>query len=170
MPLFDATDLLARYDARSIGQRVNDDGTAATAGEIPSNPRVLACMADAEGRLVMAATVGKRYTYAELSTAASAGNPSGNAIKRLLCDLTWGLILKARGLPAKEFESLAPAYAEAEQILQLIRTGERVFPDIPGVAEAGLPETLSNVPQPGDSPLLWSQNTRLFGVLDWPPQ
>lgn len=172
MALLTVTEFLDRYDQRAVAQRLLDDGQDAPDWELidatsVAGRRLLAAIADSEGLLVAAAAVGKRYDADELQAVVDAGdNSSARIIKRIVADLAFGLILKRRSLPSGEFQALAPGYAEATALLELVRRGDRVFPDIPGVAVAGLPDVVSSIPRPGDQPQLWSSNVRLFGVLD----
>lgn len=169
-----ATEFLDRYDARLSRQRLLDRGQDADLEDLTDEStdagrRLRTAIDDAEGLLVSAAAVGTRYRVKDLLDVVNAGvSASASTIKRVVADLALGIVLKRRSLPAEEFKQLAPGYDEAVAFLQLIRSGERVFPDIPGVPEAGLPSIGSNVP--GQSlvppPLLWTQTGgRLFGNL-----
>ncbi len=177
MPLLTQAELLLRYDGRRIGDCVLDDDQRATdtewqGGGVPGQ-RVLTAIADAEGELISAVTVGSRYYAQDIDTVVTATPDcySSRLVKRIVADLAYGNLLKRRGLPAEDFAALAPAYAEAQQKLTMLRMAERIFPDVPGVPEAGLPGTEGSIPDlTANAPPLISQIAfPYFGIINQPP-
>jgi hypothetical protein len=169
-PLLSAAEFLDRCDARNVGDLVLDDGTRADAGDLTGGAsaagrRVQAAIDAAIGQLLSAANVGKRYTQQQLEDLTD-GSYFAARIKSILRDLAYGELLRRRNLPADDFDRLCPGYAMAQADLELIRTGERVFGDVPGVPEAGLPHAIDTATRPGIDPPLLSDNVRVFGVLN----
>lgn len=176
MPLLTAAELIDRHDARNLRQRLLDDGSDAlevdlTDESTTAGRRVRAAIDDAEGWFISAVTVGARYSVQDMLTVAEAGTShSAKTIKRIVADLAFGNLLKRRSLPAADFQALAPFYEEAMGFCEQLRRGDRVFPDVAGVPNAGLPQINSNIPRFGfEVPSLWSQEVRLFGDIYRPP-
>lgn len=176
MALLTASELLLRYDGRRVGDAVLDDDTRAsdadwTNGSSTAGQRVLAAIADAEGELISAITVGDRYTLPQIATlmADQPTSYSANLIRRIVADLTYGNLLLRRANAADELNALAPGWAKAQQMLTLLRQAERIFPDIPGVPEAGLPGEATSIPTYNQPPLLSQIAIPLYGYVNQAP-
>lgn len=121
-----SADLIARYDKRAIRQLASDTETEVLDADLPTNTRVLACLNDASGMVEAAVTQAACYSLADLAALTGVGLAF---LKRLVCDLTMGLLFLARpdreGAPPK-------AYDAALQTLQDLQDGKRVF----GLVEA----------------------------------
>ena len=75
--------LLQRYDARTIGQLVNDDGTSATVATLTSSSTgsvLYSHLQSASGKIEAALLASERYQLADLQTIAGIDpNDSGNS-------------------------------------------------------------------------------------------
>ena len=157
------TAFLTRYDYRWIAKNITDTGVAASLTALQNEATgpglTLQTLIEEASEMVMAAAaVGARYSLADLTTY------GGSLLVRIVCDLTMGLVLKRRGRPTEDAESLSQPYAEALEYLELLRRGERIFYAVPDVPEAGLPGTATMEPTPGvDPPSLTQEAVRYFG-------
>lgn len=161
MPAFITTaDLIVRYDHRWIGQNITDNGIPATEAEVLSSTKLNAFIEEASEAVMGAAAVGDRYSLSDLTTY------GGVLLKRIVCDLVIGAILKRRVRANKDNEAFTTAYEEALNYLELLRRGERIFYAVPNVPEAGLPSTVNLAPTPAasGSPLI-TDNVRIFGSI-----
>lgn len=160
------TAFLQRYDWRWIAKNTTDTGVAASLTDLQNENSapggILQTFLDEASEMVMgAAAVGARYSQDDLTIY------GGSLLVRIVCDLTMGLVLKRRGRPTEDAESLSQPYAEALEYLELLRRGERIFFNVPDVPEAGLPGTATMEPTPGiDPPTISQQAGRYFG---YPP-
>lgn len=129
-----ASDLIARYDARTLGDLVSDTGTRVASGSLAADPNIVAALDDASGEIEAALLMGERYSVADL--AALTGN-SLALLKRICCDCAMALIYGRR--PEEQW---ADRRAAAEQVkaihLERLANGERVF-NVEGIPEAGNP-------------------------------
>ncbi len=125
--------MLARFDARVLGDLVNDTGVRQTPTQLLTDPNLAAALDDGAGMITSAALYGERYTVAQLL--ALTGTDQAFLI-RLNCNLTFGLLQQRRGNDPTEF----PSYVEALQILELIKSGSRLF-NVPADTQAGVPES-----------------------------
>lgn len=163
-------DFFVRYDWRWVAKQVLD-GTSASASAAPpglaelqatgtpAGSVVYTLIQEASDLVLAAATIGGRYSPADVTTY------GGTLLQRITADLTMGLILKRRATATADLEKLFKPYAEALEYLELLRRGERIFYAVPGVTpEAGIPGTATMIPQPGiNCPLITTQASRYFG-------
>jgi len=134
MAYADGNDLLARYDARILGDLIQDTGTRTTnTVTIAADANVAASLADASGLIESACFVGNRYSAADLSGLAGNGLA---LIKRITCDLAFALLRQRRGYDLEQFPLVEKTYA----LLDRLRLGERVF-DVDEVEDKGNPTT-----------------------------
>src|ERR1700678_3156865 len=126
-PYAAGSDLVVRFDSRTILNLVQDAGVALSILEINNNPVILAALADASSLIDSNAMVGGRYNTAQL--ALMTGQPA-NILVMLTCRLAMGGLYIRRG-------QTPPAwYDEANNILKLLRDGSLIF-DVQG----GVPST-----------------------------
>ena len=154
------SDMVARYDVRRMGQWLSDSGVPVEDGDVPSNTKLAALLNDASELVNSAAFVGKRYSRANLTSLSS--DDGGPLLKRIVCDLAYGMLAMRRGYSIKELTDLAPGWEWAQEMLEQLRLGERIF-DFTAAADAGLVEVVSVTDQSGS---LLSKNTRLFGITN----
>jgi hypothetical protein len=125
-------------DIRAIADCLNDDGTRAggfqpTPATVESHPAVLDALSKASGMVEMAAFVGEKYSAADLQALASNGQA---LLVGLVCDLaTWRL--QQRRWPTM---AITEQYRAAQEVLERLRLGERIFA-LQANAAAGLPNT-----------------------------
>lgn len=120
------TAMLRRYDSRKICQLVRDDGSVANATEILTDEVLQALLDDADGEIRFAVRAGDRYTLDELDEIAADDDKKAPLV-RLACDITYGLLWIRRGLSDRELAAVAPRYVQAQQTLEMLRRGDRVF-------------------------------------------
>lgn len=130
-----AAQLLARFDARTIGDLVADDGNRVSVQSLLTpHDNITAALDDASGEIDAALLQGKRYTSAELT--ALTGNSAAYLV-RITCQIAFWLLWERR--PSLDEESYEAAKDRARKALERLRRGEHVF-DVDGAKEAGLPE------------------------------
>lgn len=127
-------DLLARFDARTLGDLVSDSGTRVASGSLAADTNIVAALADASGEVEAALLMGERYSVANLE------GLTGNSLallKRITCDCAMALLYGRR-----PEEAWADRRAAAEQVkathLERLAKGDRVF-NVEGIPEAGNP-------------------------------
>jgi len=134
MSYADVSDLLKRYDARTIGNLAGDEGVRISVDDLPTDANVLAALEDASGEIDAALLQGKRYTTDELSSL------TGNSLaylKRITCKIAFWLLWERR--PWLEDDVKESAREDARKAIDRLRRGENVF-DLDPQIEAGLPE------------------------------
>lgn len=121
------TDMITRYDIRTIKDLVSDTGSPADNLELNS---VLAqLLSDATGELNAAIMIGNTYTPDDIADLLSAGGSGAAWIKRIVCQITMALLLERR---PEKYKSAEKRRAEIEeQILDPLRQGKRMF-TVPG--------------------------------------
>jgi phage gp36-like protein len=120
----DVDDLVARYDVRSLCQLASDTGTSVSPTQLLTNTRVLECLLDASGMVEAAVMTGGQVSVEALQLLAASDTAGARYLKRLVCNLTLGLLFLAR--PDRTGEVPA-AYVSAEEDLQKIRSGDLVL-------------------------------------------
>jgi len=127
-----STDLVARYDERTIQDLASDTGTPVD--DLGNDAKVSAALDDASGRIDAALTVANLYAESDLT------DLTGNSLallKRITCELALIYLIERR--PEKYCGSdLKDRKKEAEEFLDRLRKGERLF-GIDALKEAGLP-------------------------------
>lgn len=150
-------EFLSRYDSRTIAELISDTGTPAES--VASSSVLLNALEDAAATIRMAARVSDRYESLDLDNIA-ADATNRYQLQRLNADLAVGYLCRRRMMPPDKVAAMAPGYDEAQEILELLRRGERIF-DIEEVAAAGV-KVENIVPE---SPVaLLSDFRRFFGT------
>lgn len=124
MAYADHSDMIARYDSRRLGQLVKDDGSQATEAELDGDEKLTAILSDASGKVNAAVMRGGRYSAADL---AALDGDNLALLKRLVCDLAYGMLVQRRGFSSEEVRSQVPGYRDAEQALTDLADGVRIF-------------------------------------------
>jgi hypothetical protein len=143
------------YDKRRVLQLASDDvsvpATAADLNNSASTPydfvnnAVLSASADLDAHCQQ----GKRYTRADIEAMVEDANdnPSDSAkvkraqaVKQLIADLSFGLMMSRRGHSADTIAKLAPRYEKAQEALEKLALGITVF-DLDAAVDAGVPDT-----------------------------
>ena len=121
-------DLLARYDSRRIADLVLDTDQRATPQELAGNSIagvvVQTALSDASGMINSAILAGGRYELVDLVAMTT---DSKNHLKRLCCDIAYGLLISRRGYGGADLDAMTSRAKESEAFLELLRTGERMF-------------------------------------------
>lgn len=131
------TDLKKRYDERTIAELASDTGVKVA--DITIDPNVLQALADATGAVVSACSVAGMYDRDTLENKLSV--EGADHLKRITCDVAIYYLFRRRPLYSQE--ELTSAKEEAEDFLDRIRRGERLFELAAAVdphEEAGVPD------------------------------
>ncbi len=128
-------DMLKRYDVRTIGDLINDDGTAASSAEVLADADgiIAAALETASGEVESACFRGKRYTVTDLQ--GLTGNQSA-LLKSLVCKLAFWFLWERR--PVWDQDQYEQAKNAPRGMLDRLKRGEDVF-DIEAVKTAGNP-------------------------------
>lgn len=122
------SDLLMRYDLRRIADLVLDTDQRATAEELAGNTTaglvVQTALSDASGMINSSILAGGRYKLEDLQAMTI---DSKGYLKRLCCDIAYGLLISRRGYGGADLDAMTSRSKESEAVLESLRTGERVF-------------------------------------------
>lgn len=176
-------------DTRRLYEYASDTGTPLSAAAFAASALVAEIIAAAEQEVISACLVGNRYTVDDLTVLAAdnvggsvtggtefgGGSVTGGTtvtgvgakLRRLVAEVAWGLLLNRRKVSANDFAALAPGYKEAQDQLELLRLGERIFP-IGGVPEAGLPSVVALGEDAWQSRRTIASQIGLFGDIACP--
>lgn len=128
--------LIARYDARTVGQLVSDNNIAVPPIELAWNSVAQAALDDASGEIEAALLRGERYSAADL--AALTGNSAKHLI-RICCDIAFWNLWDRRPWQRQD-PGRDDARKRSQDHLDRLAKGENVF-NIAAVLDAGLPES-----------------------------
>lgn len=126
--------MLERYDARTLGDIVSDVGGRVTSAALLTDTNLQAALDDASGEIESALYQARRYSAADLAAL------TGNSLKllvRLTCQIAFGHLWERR--PWSDDEQRERAIERADKALERLRKGEHVF-DLDGPKDAGLPD------------------------------
>ena len=126
-------DMMARYDARDIGQLCGDDKITVSAIDLPTNVPCLTALNDAAGDVDGALMVGNRYSAVDLATLT---DNSTFKLIRVNCDIAMMYLLGRR--PGWNPEKAKAIRELAEDHLERLRKGENTF-NIQKSMDAGEP-------------------------------
>jgi hypothetical protein len=123
-------EFLKRYDSRTVGDLVADDGARVSASALLTDDNLAAALLTASGYVETACFTGNKYAAADLGALTGAGRAF---LYQLVSDLVMGLLLERR--PKSGDEKIEPpaAYERAWKTLDRLRLGELVF----GLVETG---------------------------------
>lgn len=158
-PYVTASEFLDRYDARLVGQLLDDDGGQLTRAEMANHAGLRACLADASGQVESALFLAQRFTPADLR--ALTGN-AASWLKRVVCDLALGYVRDRRGI-----DYPLPMHERALAVLDEIRKGSRVIPTEESTA-AGLVDVEAGTDQDRRTAGLLTYKARhVLGTRTW---
>lgn len=129
-------DLLARYDAREVGDLLSTSDRRIDAGEIATHPIMMAALEDASGQIRSAALVANKYTEADLDLLYEKND---SFLIWLTCTLAVGNLRDRRSVPSDYF---AEQTTRAANWLAAMRLGERIF-NVDANKDAGNPSVYS---------------------------
>jgi phage gp36-like protein len=125
-------DLVAYYDAKTIGQMLTDDGTAVAAASVPDHAIVTRCLKLASGEVDAALMHCNRYSQAQLEALT---DPSLEHLKHITCAVAvWHLQQRRLGTNPERAEAFRK---QAQEHLERLRKGELVL-NIDALKLAGL--------------------------------
>lgn len=168
---------LKRYDARTVGDLVSDDGTRVTPSGLSSNAVLLALLQEASAKVEAAAVVGNRYSPADLAefanpttvgNTAMAGSNMSEFLAGIVAHLTMPLLYRRRPdatLP------MMPQLEEAERLLNALADGVKIF-GFQETMDAGIMDDEIETPTDVEARQLVTYTARrLFGTRNnrmWP--
>lgn len=137
------SDLVARYDARRIGDFVSDNGVRVTEADLSLDDKVLTALESASGEVEVALMQGARYSVDDLATLQGS---SREFLKSLVCDIAFCRLYERRGWSD---DDAAPdlTFKRSQESLARLRKGENVF-NIAEHVDAGLPSMTSTASRP----------------------
>lgn len=115
-------DLVAYYDAQTVGQMLKDDRTSVAVADVPTHPVVLRMLSAASGEVDSALNHARRYTSDELATLTGA---SKEHLTNITCAVAMWL-LSERRLPGNPDKQKA-AREIAQSHLERLRKGTTVL-------------------------------------------
>ncbi len=130
------TDLAQYYDGRVIADLASDSD--APVADITADPKVLAILSAASGRVDSALTVANHYRPENLATMIADAGDAAALLKWLVATIAIAMLLSRR--PGSRYEERYRATVkDAEDFLDRLRKGERVFGEATAQRDAGLP-------------------------------
>lgn len=122
-PYCSGADFLLWYDIRTVKECLSDDdlATPISDGAVPTNPKLVAILQGASGKLEAAVMMGGKYTPTDLATL------TGNSLswmKSIVADLAAPKVLGRR---FTEFPDFQKRLEEAEGVLVALSKGELIF-------------------------------------------
>ncbi|MBE41884.1 MAG: hypothetical protein CL480_11360 [Acidobacteria bacterium] len=140
----DSADMLARYDARTLGDLLADDGTRVTTGNMAANTRLSAALKSATGRLKAAVLRAERYTVDDIANMQSSGHAnydeeSSEYLKTLTCDVAFWEIWKAKPHRGNHASDRKEAREASDLAIAAMTSGAEVF-NVPRITDAGTPK------------------------------
>lgn len=132
-----ATEFIARYDKRLLGDLASVDGVRVTSSALSSDTRITTALEDASGEVDAAVKIANRYTATDLS------GLTGNGLqylKKIVCDIAFYLLIDRRALNNVMREEADRRFKVYRAHLEDLRQGKQIF-DVEAAKEAGLPNT-----------------------------
>lgn len=133
MAYANALDLTSRFDERVIKDLLSDEGVPVES--VAGNLKLDAALGDASGRIDAALLVAGQYSADDLD------GLTGNSLallKRIVCELAMSYLMGRRPevFGGDRYEALQKS---AEDFLERLRRGERLFPSVADNITSGLP-------------------------------
>lgn len=139
MPSFaDVSDMIARYDARTLGDLVSDDGRSVGREDLIGNSYLQTLLFEATGEIKAAVLRSQRYTAEELEDLIAAAQDGAEYLKGLCCQLAFWKAWQRK--PYADITRQQEANQQIRTILEQLRKGDLSF-DLPRHQEAGTPKT-----------------------------
>lgn len=140
----DSGDMTARYDSRTLGDLLADDGTRVTTGNMAANTRMLAALKSATGRMKAALLRAERYTISDITNMQDSGHAdydedSSEYLKTLTCSVAFWEIWRAKPQRDNDSSARKGAREESDEAIKTLLTGEEVF-NVPRATDAGTPK------------------------------
>lgn len=128
------SDMIARYDVRTLGDLSSDTGERTTEAHLATNTKLLTCLASASGRVIASTLRAKKYTIDDLNAL------TGESLSYLVditCRVAFWLLWQRK--PYVDNQQRMEAKKEYEETLQMLQTGAQIF-DVEAVKDAGIPK------------------------------
>jgi len=130
----DASDMIARYDSRTLGELVKDDGQREEEVDLATNGKMTTALSTATGHVNAACLRGNRYTVAELEALTG---ESAEYLNDIVCAQAFWILWRRR--PYGDDALRKAAKEEADVAVDQLRSGDMVF-DITAQKDAGIPQ------------------------------
>lgn len=128
-------DLLARYDARVLGDLIRDDGVRLSPSEIAGDMTVETALSSAEGELNSQVLKGNRYRVADLEALDGA---DADFLKDIVCTLAFFWLHRRRSW-VEISDSMREARKMVNETLKALADGKAIF-NVEGTRNAGVAE------------------------------
>ncbi len=132
----DGDDMIARYDARTLGDLCSDDGTRVAPASIPANTKVTTALSGATGEILAAVRRAGRYSVADLE---GLTGESLAYLKDITCAFAWWRLWRRRAYTKTDEGMRKSAYEDYREKLEQLRGGDEVF-EVDDVVSAGKPK------------------------------
>ena len=135
MAFADSTDMTARYDERTIGDLLSDDGTRVSPSVFPTNDKLNAALDATSGEIRAHLLRGQRYSQTDLD------NLTGDDLeylKDITCQGTFWRLYRRK--PYQDKDQHNEARDQYKEILASLRRGDEVFAGVTDDIEAGRPK------------------------------
>ncbi len=130
-----AQDMIDRYDVRTLGDLVTDDGTRVAEASLPDNDKLAKALQAATGKVLAACLRANRYTKAQLL---ALSGESRDYLIDITCAIAfWNLWRRKPYTDLKDQQGQAKQ--EADEALEMLRSGDHIF-DVSETREAGIPQ------------------------------
>lgn len=130
----DSADMIARYDSRTLGELVTDNGQRAEEVELSTNMKMTTALSTATGLVNAACLRANRYTVVELEALTG---ESAEYLNDIVCAQAFWILWRRR--PYSEDDLRKAAKTEADMALEQVRSGDMIF-DIDSTKDAGMPQ------------------------------
>lgn len=130
-----AAQMLERFDARMLGDLVDDTGSQVSSGDLLSDDNLAAALDDASGEIDAAIRASDRYTETELSSLSQ----TNKHLVRLTCVLALRNLVNRRPHMVRLDDKHEKMIERAEQSLEDLRSGKNIL-DINTHDDAGNPD------------------------------
>ncbi len=132
-----------RFDQRTLGQLCEDLGTEIDPPALYTDPNIQVCLDDAAGDIVAACITNQHYQTQDLINLAASGTLSANLLKRINCVLALAHLFGRRIYNGDETDSRIPSFKWANDYLEMLKNGQRVFELPAGNPQSGVMSTVA---------------------------
>lgn len=137
MALSQPSDMIARYDARTLGDLCSDDGSRVSKPDLATNAIMRVALDDATSMILAHLLKAERYTQEELAQVSAEGQPY---LVYLNCLVAWANLWRRRDMTKANESKYKLAIDEAAEKLDELRTGKTVL-DLAPQKAAGRADT-----------------------------
>lgn len=139
-----AADMINRYDVRTLGDIVSDDGTRVASGGLAADAKMLAALSSATGKVKAAILRAERYTASQITNMMDSGHADYSAegtayLVDIVCAVAFWNLWRRKPYTDSQQAARKAAREEAEGYLKELSSGESVL-DIPAALDSGTPK------------------------------